>query len=209
MTSKDTIDFLLPYLDYLFPNAKCELHRGKDYEFLISIMLSAQSTDKSVNDVTTVLFHKYNTLEKLSSAPIYDIEHIIKPIGLYRIKAKNIISIALAILKHGRKDIKDEAFLRSLPGVGNKTTNVFLAEIYSIPRLAVDTHIERISKRLRLVKQKDCPADVEKKLEKLIKSNRQVMTHHQLISFGRSICTAKKPLCQKCKLNHFCPAYLK
>lgn len=204
MTNKDRVDLLLPYLDSLFPDAKCELHKCKDYEFLISVMLSAQSTDKSVNDVTPILFNRYDTLEKLSSASIFDVERIIKPIGLYRNKAANVKSIALSILKRGIGAINDEKFLLSLPGVGNKTMNVFLAEVYSIPHLAVDTHIERICKRLGIVKRDDNPYDVEKKLERLVESSRQIKTHHQLISFGRTICTAKNPSCRTCKLNHFC-----
>jgi len=208
MTNKDRVNLLLPYLDSLFPDAECDLHHCKDYEFLISVMLSAQSTDKSVNDVTPILFNRYDTLEKLSNAPISDIEQIIKPIGLYKNKAKNIKSIALSIQKRGGA-INDEKFLLSLPGVGNKTMNVFLAEVYSIPHLAVDTHIERICKRLGLVKKDDNPFDMERKLEKLVESSRQIKTHHQLIRFGRSICSAKKPSCQKCELNDFCLYYLK
>ena len=137
------------YLDLLFPNPKCELEYNKDYELLIAIVLSAQTTDKRVNKVSRILFSKYPSLKELSEAKIEDIENIIKEIGTYHKKAVFVHEIALKLLD--KKDLNDREFLESLSGVGRKTANVFLAEIYNEPTIAVDTHVSRVSKRLGFV----------------------------------------------------------
>ena len=145
---KTNINPLLNYLDELFPSARCELFYSKDYELVIAVMLSAQTTDKSVNAVTPVLFNKYPSIEELNNAPLSDIEEILKPIGLYKNKAKNLKGIVKDLLERFNGKVpsnKDE--LMTLPGVGNKTAGVIRAEIFQIPDLPVDTHILRISKR--------------------------------------------------------------
>jgi len=133
------------YLDSLFEDPKCELLYNKDYEFLIAVMLSAQTTDKRVNEVTPFLFDKYNSLEKLANASLNDIEDIIKRIGTYRKKALFVIEIAKKIVENNFVLPNDRKFLESLPGVGRKTTNVFLSEIYKEEWIAVDTHVKRVS----------------------------------------------------------------
>ena len=202
---KTNIKPLLDYLDEILPNAKCELLYAKDYELVIAVMLSAQTTDKSVNAVTPILFKKYPTLDALYDAPLEDIEEIIKPIGLYKNKAKNLKGI-VKDLKESFNGVvpsnKDE--LMTLPGVGNKTAGVIRAEIFQIPDLPVDTHILRISKRLNLAKKDDEPIDVERKLKKLIPEERWIKSHHQLIHFGRYYCMARSPKCENCKISDMC-----
>ncbi len=202
---KTNINPLLNYLDEMFPSARCELFYSKDYELVIAVMLSAQTTDKSVNAVTPILFDKYPSLEELNKAPLSDIEEILKPIGLYKNKAKNLKGIVKDLLERFNGKVpsnKDE--LMTLPGVGNKTAGVIRAEIFQIPDLPVDTHILRISKRLNLAKKEDEPIDVERKLKKLIPEERWIKSHHQLIHFGRYFCTARNPQCENCKISDMC-----
>ena len=203
--TKTNISSLLDYLDELFPSARCELFYSKDYELVIAVMLSAQTTDKSVNAVTQILFKKYQSLEELNAAPIEDIEEIIKPIGLFKNKAKNLKGIVKDLLeKFNGKVPSDKNELMTLPGVGNKTAGVIRAEIFNIPDLPVDTHILRISKRLKLANKDDEPIDVEKKLKKVIPEERWIKSHHQLIHFGRYFCTARNPQCENCKISDMC-----
>ena len=206
---KTNIVHLLDYLDELFPHASCELFYTKDYELVIAVMLSAQTTDKSVNAVTTVLFNKYKSLDELNDASLEDIEEILKPIGLYKNKAKNLKGIVKdLIVKFNYVVPSDKDLLQTLPGVGNKTAGVIRAEIFKIPDLPVDTHILRVSKRLNLAKKDDEPIDVERNLKKIIPEERWIKSHHQLIHFGRYFCTARSPKCAECKIKDSCN-YLK
>lgn len=202
MTNKELI---FNYLDELFPDAHCELNYSKDYELLIAVMLSAQTTDKSVNKATAILFSKYKNLEELSKAKLEDVEDCIRFIGMYKVKAKNVIGIAQKLLSDfDGKVPNDGEKLMSLPGVGNKTKNCVLAELFNEPYLAVDTHVQRISKRLNLVKEKDSVEVMEKKLVKFIPRERLIKTNHQIIWFGRYFCKAIKPECKNCKLSGIC-----
>ena len=191
------------YLDEILSNAKCELNYTKDYEFLIAVMLSAQTTDKKVNEVTKVLFKKYNSLDKLASSDIEDIKKIIKKLGTFNIKANNIINISKELLQIGYVP-NDRKFLESLPGVGRKTTNLVLSELYNEPYIAVDTHIMRVTKRLGIANINDDVLTIENKLYEVIPRNRLNKTHHQLVLFGRYYCKAKNPLCNECKLKNMC-----
>ena len=201
---------IVNYLDELFPNPRCELNYNKDYELLIAVMLSAQTTDNRVNMVTEILFNKYNTLELLSNADINDIINIIRPIGTFNKKAKNIISISKSLI-HDCNGIvpNDRNYLESLPGVGRKTTNVVLANLYNEPCIAVDTHVSRVSKRLNLAKENDDVLTIEKKLNKKFDKETLGRLHHQLVLFGRYYCKAKNPLCDNCKLKNMCKYYKK
>lgn len=205
MTIKNKTKEISSYLDEIFPNVGCELNYNKDYELVIAVMLSAQTTDISVNKVTPVLFDKYKTLEELANASLFDVEEIIHSIGLYKNKAKNVIAIAKALLdNYGGVVPSDKDELQKLPGVGNKTAGVIRAEIFRIPDLPVDTHILRISKRLGLVDLKADPLKTEIKLKKLFPESDWIKLHHQLIHFGRYKCLARSPMCEKCKLEAFC-----
>ena len=199
------IQEIINYLDKLFPNPKCELEYTKDYELLIAVMLSAQTTDKRVNMVTNVLFKKYDSLEKLSNAYINDIIEIIKPIGTFNKKASNVISIAKSLVNDENGIVpNDRQYLESLSGVGRKTTNVVLSNLYNVPCIAVDTHVSRVSKRLGIAKKTDDVLTIEKKLNKKIPKSVLARLHHQLVLFGRYYCKAKNPLCENCELKNIC-----
>ena len=203
MMKKNTL-LIEEYLDELFLNPKCELNYNKDYELLIAVMLSAQTTDKGVNKVTSILFNKYDSLEKLSNANIEDIKEIIKPIGNFNKKSKNIIEIAKILLDKFNGIVpKTHEYLEILPGVGRKTANVVLGELYNIPTFPVDTHITRVANRLNLVKSDD-PLIIEKKLQKTFNKENWVKLHKQLVLFGRYHCKAIKPNCNNCKLKDIC-----
>ena len=209
MTMTD-INRLLDYLDELFPTAKCELFYKRDYELVIAVMLSAQTTDKSVNAVTPILFEKHPSLDDLNDASLEAIEEILKPIGLYKNKAKNLKGIVKDLIERFNYVVpSDKEQLMTLPGVGNKTAGVIRAEIFQIPDLPVDTHILRIAKRLKLAKKDDEPIDVERNLKKIIPEERWIKSHHQLIHFGRYFCTARSPQCENCKIRDMCINYLK
>ncbi len=196
---------IIDYLDELFPNPRCELNYNKDYELLIAVMLSAQTTDKRVNMVTDILFKKYDSLEKLASADIEDIINIIKPIGTFNKKASNIINISKRLIEDKNKVVvNDRTYLESLPGVGRKTVNVVLSNLYNEPLIAVDTHVSRVSKRLGIAKEKDDVLVVEKKLNKYFPKDKLNRLHHQLVLFGRYYCKAQKPMCDNCKLKDVC-----
>ena len=202
------INNVLDYLDELYPNAICELEYKKDYELLIAIVMSAQTTDKRVNEVNKVLFKKYNSLNKLSEANISDIEEIIRPIGTYKKKSIFIKEIASRLVNDKINRMpNNREYLESLPGVGRKTTNVFLSVIYNVPSIAVDTHVERVSKRLSIANKDDNVYEVEKKLMKKIPKDNWIKAHHQLVFFGRYKCKSIKPDCQNCKLNVKCNYY--
>lgn len=197
--------FIKEYLDEILPDARCALNYSKDYELVIAVMLSAQTTDKAVNNVTINLFNKYKTLEDFANASLFDVEEEIKRLGMYKLKAKNIIGICKNILEnHGGIVPKEKELLTALPGVGVKTANVVRAELFNIPEIAVDTHILRISKRLSLALESDGPLEVEQKLRKLFPENLYIKLHHQLIWFGRTVCKAKNPDCENCKLKEVC-----
>lgn len=193
------------YLDELFPNPKCELIYNNDYELLIAIVLSAQTTDARVNSVTPILFNKYKTLYELSNANISDLELILRPIGSFRKKAAYIKNIA-AILYNEYDSVvpKDRDALLKMPGVGRKTINVFLSEYYDIPAIAVDTHVERVSKRLKIARKNDDVLTIEKKLMKKFPKEEWGRRHLQLVLFGRYYCKAIKPICSNCKLKEIC-----
>jgi len=201
---------IISYLEELIPNAVCELNYTKDYELLIAVMLSAQTTDKRVNMVTSVLFSKYPTLEALNEADKNDIIEIIRPIGTFKKKADNIKSITKELLEKANGIVpNDRNFLESLSGVGRKTTNVVLSNLYNEPCIAVDTHVSRVSKRLGLSKESDDALKIEKKLTKKIPKDKLTQMHHRLVLFGRYYCKAIKPECSDCKLKDMCKYYKK
>jgi len=195
---------IINYLDELIPNPKCELNYNKDYELLIATMLSAQTTDKRVNEVTEILFNKYPSLEDIRLSNIVDIKNIIRPIGTYNKKALNIIEIANRLKEVNDIIPNDRAFLESLPGVGRKTANVVLSNIYNVPCIAVDTHVKRVSIRLGLANKKDDVLKIEKKLTNKFKNYNLCRIHHQFVLFGRYYCKAINPKCDTCKLKNIC-----
>ena len=195
------------YLNSVISNPKCELNYFNDWSLLISIVLSAQTTDKRVNQVSSVLFSKYPTLSSLAKTPISSLKEILKPLGSYNKKAIYVHDIA-NVLHNDYKDIvpTNEDDLIKLNGVGRKTINVFLAEFYDLPKIAVDTHVLRVSKRLGLTKS-DNPLVVEKDLMRIFKKDDWSKIHLQLVLFGRYYCKAMKPECVSCGLKKECLFY--
>ena len=193
------------YLDELFPNPKCELNYNNDYELLIAICLSAQTTDKRVNEVTKVLFEKYPRLEDMKNADVKDLEQIIRPLGSFHKKSCYVKELSTIIVdKYSSVVPTARTDLESLPGVGRKTVNVFLGEFYNYPAIAVDTHVERVSKRLRIAKKDSNVKEVEEKLMKFYPKKEWAKRHLQMVLFGRYYCKAIKPLCENCKLKEYC-----
>ena len=198
-------ELLFSYLDEKYPNAHCELVYSKDYEFLIAVMLSAQTTDKSVNEATAILFKKYQTVEELAKANLVDVRNIIQHLGMFQVKAQNVIKIANILVNdyHGKVPNDPDALL-AMPGVGNKTKNCVLGELFNEPLLAVDTHMQRVAKRLGIANEKDSVEKIEQKYMSIIPRERVVKTNHQIIWFGRYFCKAISPECSKCKLREYC-----
>ena len=192
---------ILKKLDILVPNPKCTLDYNKDYELLIAVMLSAQSTDARVNIVTKELF-KYN-LKELRDMDINKLEKIIMPVGTFHKKALFIKNISKKLIEDYNGIVpNNRKYLESLSGVGHKTTNVVLSELYNEPCIAVDTHVTRVSKRLGLAKESDDVIKIERKLQKRFPKENWSRLHLQLVTFGRHTCKAKNPLCNTCPFKN-------
>ena len=205
----EMIKDILNKLDKMIPNPKCELEYNYDYELLIATVLSAQCTDARVNMVTKKLFAKYD-IYSLAKADIKDIENIIRPCGTYTKKAQYIYTIANKLVNDFEGHVpNDRNYLETLPGVGRKTCNVLLSNLYDLPAIAVDTHVQRVSKRLGLAFKNDDVFKIENKLMKKIPKDKWSRTHHQLVLFGRYICKSKKPNCIECLLKDNCRYYKK
>ena len=183
---------------------RCYLHYENAFQLLIATILSAQCTDKRVNMVTAGLFRKYDTVEKFAGADLEELEQDIHSIGFYHAKAKNIIACSRKILTDfGGQVPRTLEELTSLPGVGRKTANVIRGNIYHDPSIVVDTHVKRISKRLGLTKETE-PEKVEKDLMKELPKDHWILFNMQIISFGRTICTARNPKCEECFIRQYC-----
>ncbi|WEV60263.1 endonuclease III [Streptococcaceae bacterium ESL0729] len=189
----------------MYPEAHGELVADTPFQLLIATILSAQATDKGVNKATPALFAKYPDAKSLAAADVSDVEALIKTIGLYRTKAKNIVAASKKLIADFGGEIPlDKKKLESLPGVGRKTANVVLGDAFGVPGIAVDTHVERISKRLPIIKQSASVLEVEKKLMEFLPEDEWVVDHHRLIFFGRYHCTARKPKCLNCPVYPYC-----
>ena len=196
---------ILEQLDLLFPDARCELNHRNHYEMAVAVVLSAQTTDASVNRVTPSLFAKYPDAESLAQGNLQEIEQCIASLGLYHNKAKAIQGMARGLVEMYDGIVPDNMEdLVKLPGVGRKCANVIMSECYGVPALAVDTHVNRVSKRLGLAKKDDSLLTVETKLKRKIPKHRWIKTHHQLIFFGRYLCHARKPECERCPFREIC-----
>lgn len=204
MTSKKTRHILDTIAD-LFPDAHCELHHSNPFELTIAVLLSAQCTDETVNKVTADLFRKYTSPGDYLTVPLEELEQDIRRIGLFRNKAKNIQSLCRMLLERydGQVPQKHEQLVE-LPGVGRKTANVVVSNAFGIPAIAVDTHVERVSKRLGLAGEDDTVLQVEQKLMKQVPRDEWTETHHRLIFFGRYHCKAQNPQCAVCPLLTDC-----
>ena len=198
-------ELIINYLNYLYPNAKCELKYRSHFQLLIAVILSAQTTDERVNLVTKELFKEYGNSCKLSKASINTIERIIKPVGLYRNKAKNIIKVSEIIEKKYKGKVpKNRYELEELPGVGRKTANIILNNCFDDPTFAVDTHVSRVSRRLCIADSNDDVRTIENKLMEYFPMDKWGKLHHQFIHFGRYKCKAISPNCENCQLIKIC-----
>ena len=190
-----------------YPNVRCELVYKNPYQLLVATVLSAQCTDKRVNQTTPALFKKYNSIKKMAAADIKDLQQLVKSTGFYRAKAKNIKNLSQKILIdfNGKvpSNIED---LVTLPGVGRKTANVVLGHGFNIPGITVDTHFGRLSRRFGWSNQKD-PVKVEFEVGKLIPEKEWTNLSQRLIWHGRRVCHSRKPACGACAIAKLCPSY--
>lgn len=204
LSGKKTVE-VLDRMEEMFPDAKGELDHESPFQYLIAVILSAQATDVSVNKVTPILFDAYPTAEKLANAQLDSVMDKIRTIGLYKNKAKNIIKTSqLLVADYDGEIPRTIEEMVKLPGVGNKTANVVAGDMFGVPAIAVDTHVERVAKRLRICKQSASVIEVEEALMKKIPKDRWVQAHHTIILFGRYHCTARSPKCEKCPLLDMC-----
>ena len=199
------VNEILDIMQQMFPHAKAELDHRNVYELTVAVILSAQTTDISVNKVTPALFAKYPTVYDLAQASLTDVQQLIKTIGLYKNKAHMIINMAKQVIeKYGGNIPNTKKQLLTLDGVGVKTANVILSVWFDQPAIAVDTHVQRVSKRLKLAKAADDVLVVERKLKRKIKRSRWSHAHHLFIFFGRYHCKAINPLCASCPFINQC-----
>ncbi|WP_028402738.1 endonuclease III [Ectobacillus panaciterrae] len=204
LTTKQT-RHCLDVMGEMFPQAHCELNHSNPFELVIAVALSAQCTDALVNKVTKNLFQKYKTPEDYLRVSLEELQQDIRSIGLYRNKAKNIQKLCQMLLEeYGGEVPRDRDELTKLPGVGRKTANVVVSVAFGVPAIAVDTHVERVSKRLGFCRWKDSVLEVEKTLMKKVPMDEWSVTHHRMIFFGRYHCKAQRPQCEVCPLLEIC-----
>ena len=204
MFKKNEIIEILDRLDEQYPDADCALDHRNVFELLIAVVLSAQTTDVSVNKVTPELFEKYPTPEALANATEEDLQEILRRIGMYKTKARNIKKLAEQLVSEFSGQVpEDQKRLESLPGVGRKTANVVMSVGFGHQRIAVDTHVFRVSNRIGLVSEKDV-LKTELALMDILPEHRWLAAHHGLIFHGRRCCDARKPKCEECVIAHLC-----
>ena len=195
--------------DAVYKDAKCSLDFTTPHELLVAVQLSAQCTDARVNIVTKELFDAYKSPEEFANARLEDVQRIIKPCGFFRTKAENIIKSSRDIVEKYDSKVPDTMEdLTSLAGVGRKTANLILGDVYKKPALVIDTHAIRLTNRLGLTKEKD-PVKIEFDLKKIVPDDYQIHLCHQLVHHGRAICNARKPKCDICPVSHLCKEYEK
>lgn len=202
--SKKKITEAVKLLEDMYPEADCELQFGSVFQLLVAVVLSAQTTDRSVNQVTEVLFKKYPDADSIAAVTEEELQKIIKRIGMYKQKSKNVLNLARIIKEEYRGEVPgDYDKLIKLPGVGRKTANVVLANGFGEQRIAVDTHVFRVSNRIGLVEQPDV-LKTELALMEALPENKWTHMHHALIWHGRRVCDARRPQCEDCRLNGIC-----
>lgn len=203
--NKKQVREVLDIVAEMFPDAHCELNHSNPFELTIAVLLSAQCTDETVNKVTADLFQKYKKPEDYLAVPVEELENDIKRIGLYRNKAKHIRELCRILLEqYGGEVPERHDELVKLPGVGRKTANVVVSNAFGVPAIAVDTHVERVSKRLGIADWNDTVLEVEKKLMAKVPREEWTETHHRLIFLGRYHCKAQNPRCEGCPLLDLC-----
>lgn len=207
--SKKTVAEIMDRLYEAHPDAECELNHQNPFQLVVATVLSAQTTDVSVNKVTPRLFDFFGTPEKLAAAKQEDVEALIRKIGLYKSKAKNIIGLAQGILDDFGGQVPETIKeLMTLPGVGKKTANVVVSNAFGVQAIAVDTHVFRVANRIGITSAKDVKVS-EEQLMKKIPEDQWTQAHHTFIFQGRYICNARKPLCDQCNVTEYCKYYKK
>ncbi|MEG2757626.1 MAG: endonuclease III [Anaerovoracaceae bacterium] len=202
--TKKQVGEILDNLEITYPEAECALNHLNVFQLIVAVALSAQTTDKSVNVVTEKLFKKYPDAASLAAGSQEDIMNIIRRIGMYKTKSKNILAMAKMLMNNYGGQVPDDyEELIKLPGVGRKTANVVLSVGFGHERIAVDTHVFRVSNRIGLVKEKDV-LKTELALMKALPEERWSRSHHSLIFHGRNCCHARKPDCENCVIGYIC-----
>jgi len=204
MTKKERAKQIQEIFDKVYSDAKCSLDYSTEHQLLVAVQLSAQCTDARVNLVTPALFERYKTVEDFASADLLELEGYIKSCGFYRNKAKNIIESSKQIIERHKGRLPNTMEeLTSLAGVGRKTANLILGDVFSLPAIVVDTHCIRLTNRFGLVNDKD-PVRIEKALLKILDPETSGRFCHQIVYHGRAICTARNPKCDECPVKHLC-----
>jgi len=204
MTKKELAILSIAALKKLYPDAVCSLEAKEPYQLLMATRLSAQCTDARVNIVTEVLFKKFPTLESIAEANLAEIEECIKSCGLYKTKARDLKNMANELLTRYNGVVPDTIEeLITLPGVGRKTANLIVGDVYGKPSVVVDTHCIRITNRIGLVSEKD-PQKIEFALKKFLPPEESGNFCHRIVHHGRALCTARSPKCEDCPLSSFC-----
>lgn len=204
MKKKDKAEFAAQELKKLYPHVECELIYNKPFELLVATRLSARCTDKCVNKVTPALFERYPTIEALASASVSEVEKYVEPCGLYKVKAKEIVAMCGQLINDFGGEIPQTMKeLLSLSGVGRKSANLILGELFSKPAYVCDTHVIKITNRLGLTTGTDA-SKVEKQLRELIPEDESLGFCHRLVRFGRAVCTSRNPKCDECVLKKIC-----
>ena len=208
MELREKVDAIIKELKVLYPDPMCALHYQKDYELMIAVRLSAQCTDERVNMITPALFERFPTLEAIASADVREVEELVHSCGFFRQKASDIVGACqMLIEKHGGKVPGTMEELLKLPGVGRKTANLLLGDLYKTPGSVVcDTHCIRISNRLGLAEGKE-PEKVERQLRQILPPEESSDFCHRIVFHGRAVCTARKPDCANCTLAPWCPSF--
>ncbi|GGJ85412.1 endonuclease III [Lentibacillus kapialis] len=205
MLNKSQVHYCLNVMKEMYPKAKCELNHENPFELVIAVLLSAQCTDDLVNKVTASLFKKYQTPEDFLAVPLEELQQDIRSIGLYRNKAKNIRKLCQMLIDDYDGEVpKTKQELMKLAGVGRKTANVVASVAFREPAIAVDTHVERVAKRLAICRWKDSVFEVEQTLMRKVPKDEWADTHHRMIFFGRYHCKARNPQCPECPLLDLC-----
>jgi len=204
MTKKEIVLGIKDIFNKVYADAKCSLDFTTPHELLVAVQLSAQCTDARVNLVTPALFERYTSVYEFAEANEGELCEIIRPCGFYRTKGKNIIASSRRIVNEFDGNVPDNMEdLLSLAGVGRKTANLILGDVYGLPSLVVDTHAIRLTNRIGLVNEKD-PVKIEYSLRKIVPPDYQTRFCHQLVYHGRAVCNAAKPSCTTCPINHLC-----
>ena len=208
MRTPEQVNEIISRLEDEYPLAECTLDFRKDYELLFSVRLAAQCTDERVNKITPALFERFPTLESFAGADVQEVEKYIHSCGFFRAKARDIVLCAQALIeKHGGRVPDTMEELVKLPGVGRKTANLILGDVFGKPAVVVDTHCIRLSNRMGLVDGLKEPVKIERELRKILPPEKSSDLCHRLVHHGRAVCTARKPECGRCCVRHVCQSF--